>query len=1224
LSKLIKSAIIIRINIMSKLFKSKFFLGALIVTVLAIGGVTLKATPASADCSTGTTTLRLGSRGSAVMCLQQTLNAHGFTVSTTGAGSMGMESTYFGTKTKMAVMAMQASLDNGLAIDGIFGAHSRASLLGSPSGNFPPGCNSASGYSTTTGMPCSSLNANTFAPTGCTSASGFSPVTGGACYAVNSNVQTGPVSAMLASDNPAAGNIIQGQATADLLHIALSGTGTVTSMTFQRTGISTSSDLTNVYLYDGITRLSDGASVNTNGVIVFNGLNISVSGTKMISVKADISSTATTGSIGVTMTAYMVAGGSAQSVNIVGNQMYVVSAPSTMVSYTVGTVTPAACTSSCPTVNAGTTAYTFWSAPIQVNNHSAILKSAAFRYIGSAPYDALGNIKLYVNGTSIGTTTINAMGYAVFDFSAAPVTLNTGSSTIEVRADVQKGTNRTVQFTLQNASDLMITDPQLGVNIAATSGIPAPAATVTISAGSVTVSIDPAFQSLTNITGGSTNVTIAKFKVHAYGEDVKVQSLAMSVNMNLTGAASGTGMNNVTLYFNGSQVGSSQSFTGTGTVALTAFQLGSSMIIPAGIDSTLEVHADAQSSTSSNYTGGTVSVTLPAGTTNGQGQNSLTTIAVPAAAITSNSLTAQTGLMSLSASSSYLSQTMNPNTANAKIGSFILQNQSTSESVRVTSLQVGLTLPAATTFVLAGSTTNVTTTQTWVLNQTAALAGITAGNVLTLAANVGCTTVPVITVASVSGSTLTSVSTGQTASNLNTCTLGTAVVAVSPTVGPAALTNFSNLKTSEASGSGATPINPTATNNFSVDFTIAPGATKTIDIMADLGTANMGTVKSTLIITAQGSTSNVALCSPSITGGSVNGCNTSTALSGQTITLGSGSVNTPTVVTSSTTASQFVPGGTTTGVTDVTKATFNLTATNGSATISELKFKNTGTSGTLTAVRVGTHTAPTVTDIAYLTGLAIAVPNGGAGTNIDAFGSYAPVGPTGVTSGGTSVLQLCSVRYTIGGTTTTAGDTTCASPLLSSGTTMTLVGSSPTVTVAQPTGAVLAVGNIEAIDVTVKANAQGPITLNAFSITSSLSANTSTNSTFAISASNPIVVKDANNAVVTLAGASCGSTAANINCFFATSGGGIQVKLASGYLINAGEQQTFKVFLPVATIGTGTSINNMFSTPTDGSGLTTSNNYFSWTDTAGSASAAQTGTSNIYNFPTTFTSTVHN
>lgn len=148
----------------------KFLVGTFIVAAFA-----LVASSASADCSI-TTTLKVGSKGAEVSCLQAKVGA-------TADGS-------FGPMTKASVMAYQSN--HGLSADGVVGPLSRAILNGAVSGNFPAGCTSASGFSATTGLSCVSLSANTFAPPGCTNASGFSPITGGACYAVSS---TGPCSA---------------------------------------------------------------------------------------------------------------------------------------------------------------------------------------------------------------------------------------------------------------------------------------------------------------------------------------------------------------------------------------------------------------------------------------------------------------------------------------------------------------------------------------------------------------------------------------------------------------------------------------------------------------------------------------------------------------------------------------------------------------------------------------------------------------------------------------------------------------------------------------------------------------------------------------------------------------------------------------------------------------------------------------------------------------------
>ena len=67
-----------------------------------------------------------------------------------------------------------------------------------------------------------------------------------------------------------------------------------------------------------------------------------------------------------------------------------------------------------------------------------------------------------------------------------------------------------------------------------------------------------------------------------------------------------------------------------------------------------------------------------------------------------------------------------------------------------------------------------------------------------------------------------------------------------------------------------------------------------------------------------------------------------------------------------------------------------------------------------------------------------------------------------------------------------------------------------------------------------------------------------------------------------------------------------------GWGIQAGQTETFKVFLPVNNVTSGAFLSTVLATPSN----------FSWTDIAGGATTNQTGTL-IYNFPTN-SSTIHN
>jgi hypothetical protein len=1139
-----------------KLLKSKLLLGVLmVIAMFAVVTVTHAAI---------TSTLKLGSKGAQVTELQKDLGV------TPATG-------YFGTKTLAAVKAFQTA--HSLKADGVFGAMSRQALAGGTmSMTYPAGCTTASGFSPTTGAPCNGGTVTTTLPAGCTTASGFSPTTGMSCSSSNGGTvsQSGPITAMLSTDNPPAGYVIGGQATADLAHFTLTGSGTVNSITLQRTGISDQNTLTNVYLYNGNTRLTDGYSFNNTGTLTMNNLGLVVSGSMEIAVKADVYSLAanTASTIGVTLTG-LTAGTTASTVNIAGNMMYVgTGTPATVY------LNPAQQTVTASNVNAGTSGYTVWSNNIQVNTRTVLLKGANFRMVGSAPVGALANINLYIDGISAGNaatvSAINGSNYAMFDFSANPISLSTGSHTLDVRADVVSGSSYTVQVSLQQAADLVLFDSQLGINLAASVSSSVAfsssnAGTLTINAGSASVVVDPTFSAMTNITGGSTNAVVARYKIHGYGEDVKVSSLnvtpsftspvnatgtattaftpvvtitaagagymkvptvtfsgmtcsagtptqpvgtAVVSNGTVTGvtvttpgsctssgSATGTiavafgtaagtqdGLNNVTLYFNGSQIGSQMTWTGSGTVA---FNLGSQLIIPAATDSLLEVRADLQDNNSVNYTSGSVVITLPINTSNGQGQTSHTTLNFPSSSVATSGLSIQNGLLAVSQNGSYSTpNSANPNTAGVKLGSFTLQNQSSSEAVRVTSLVVGI----------GGSTP---------------------------------------------------------------------------------LTNLSNLRTSETSGSGANPVQPSASNTFSVDFTLDPGATKSIDILGDTSTGS-GNVITTLVVTAIGSTSHVSV--------SQNG--TGTAVTGQTVNLTAGTItNPPTLLSASATTSQFIASAN--GAANATKATYNFASTGGVSTINELKFGITNSSAT--SVSVNGVSAPFVGGVAYLTGLNLVVPNGQGGLNQDVLVSYPSVGTNGLASGTTSQLSLTYVKYQSGGSSQTFSPTVNAP-------TMVLVGSKPTITVSA-TSAKLSASNVEAIDVTVTADGAGNITLNSLPITVSLNA-----ATVSSSSTSNVLVYDSSNQ--NLPGAN--------TAFGATSGGTSTFTFTTPYVIQGGNSQTFKIYVTVAGV-TGTGVN--------GASMSTSlaaTSGFSWTDTAGSAGSPQTGTTYIPSYPNTTTSVVYN
>ncbi|MFA5651801.1 MAG: peptidoglycan-binding domain-containing protein [Candidatus Paceibacterota bacterium] len=614
---------------------------------------------------TFTRNLTLGSTGADVKALQQFLNANGAVVSTSGAGSIGSESTYFGTKTKVALAKYQAA--NGIApAVGYFGSITRARI------------SSVGGTAVVGGT--------TVIPTG-----------------------TGLVFS-LAPTSPSTGAIVAGQSIADLVEYTFENQTAapvvVTNVTLQRGGVSNDSALTNIYLYNGVNRLTDSASISS-GKITFNapaGLFTVPAMSKMtVAVKADIvSGTAYNGqTIIITLTNV------SASVPVAGS-LPLSGASQTISSATLSTVVVS---SSSPAANAALdpqTDYVMWQGTVKVGNNDAWMKAFSLRQVGSVSVGDLGNFRLYVDGIQVGATLLSydaSTGYLTFDLSASPVKLATGNRTVKLIGDVIGGSLKTFSFSLRQASDINIVDSQLNVNVLATAETPGAVAISfpltsgeqKVSTGSLTVTKVPSSPS-GNVTLASSNVSLGLFQLKAYGEPVKVESLKVSydgVNANFGG-----GLRNGALYANGAQIGSLATI---GSTTVTTFNLGSSLVVYPGTPVIVDVRADIVANSGTAIANGDAfTVSLIAGSSNATLQKSLGTANVPSSNVGANQITVAQGTLALTKVTGYANQSaIVPQTA-MKIGSYSMTAGNT-EGLNINTITVSL--------LGTGASSTATTTQ---------------------------------------------------------------------------------------------------------------------------------------------------------------------------------------------------------------------------------------------------------------------------------------------------------------------------------------------------------------------------------------------------------------------------------------------------------------------------------------------------------------------------------
>ena len=587
-------------------------------------------------CFQFTQNMKLGSSGAQVLELQKALNNQGFTISTTGVGSVGNETTYFGAKTKAAVIKYQAA--NNIINTGNVYALTRAALNAK--------CTPSSGNTGTT-----------------------TPSTSGAVSVSLSAVQPNNV-------------LVEKSSHAKLVDFTFSGTGIVTGVKLQRIGVSNNSSLVNVYLYDGNTRISDASSVLADGSVNFNfgtGL-FSVTGSKTISVYADIAASSSGQSVGVALTGYTVSGSPSAVVSGVNG-------PSLPIGSATIVGAEVAITASQSSADVGNQNVNVWSGTVNVLNHDAYLAGANFKMIGSAPTTALTNVKLYIDGVPVGNAVaVDAMGRIAV---SGMTSLKAGLHNINLRGDIADGAGRSFYLVLEQGSDLMVQDAQLagvysmptlvgGAQIFNLQGT-----TLSINScqsGCVILSADTSFSSAKATVGGS-NQTIGKFTLSSLGEPVKL----ISSKLDIVGAnASSTEyVSNISVYINGMAVTSG----GTNNLALgdkiNLTNLGGFVINP-GSPATIEVKADLKSTAGVNIAGQNLTAKLIDFTVQGQQSRNTATTSKDSNTVNAGGLSAD-----FSKNSAFSGSTIPSTQPNVKIGSYTLSTGS-AEGVTLTQIDLGL------------------------------------------------------------------------------------------------------------------------------------------------------------------------------------------------------------------------------------------------------------------------------------------------------------------------------------------------------------------------------------------------------------------------------------------------------------------------------------------------------------------------------------------------------
>lgn len=646
-----------------------------------------KAVQARQAVSSGTTStvsttfsrnLTVGSTGSDVTDLQKFLNGKGYTVSSSGPGSVGNESSYFGPATRAALAKYQAA--NGISpAVGYFGPVTRTKV------------NSATSGTTTT----------------------TTTTTGGTTTTVTVPSGTGLV--VSSPEQPAAGLAPENAARVPFTKFTLTAGSSdvvVNNLTIERTGLAADA------AFDGVILLGeDGVQIGVSKT--FNSNHQATLG-EAFTVKAGTSKT-------YTIAGNMVADNDARAGQVASVDLLAVNTSATVSgslpirgaghtinsTLAIGSVTnergpldPNAAANK----NVGITGYTFSSVRVTDGSAEDIrIHSIRWNQASSVGASDLANVKTVVDGTEYATTLSADGKFYTSTFGSGIVILKGLNKEISVKGDIIGGSGRTIAFNIEKTTDIYITGetykygitpPTSGTGF--TSGtIWYAGKTVTVDTGSLTVEKATSVAA-TNIAVTLSNQVLGGFTVETKGEPITVASSKFVFATTGTATAGGNAqITNVTLVDeNGTVVAGPADVGHTGTLTL-----GDTVLYPVG-KKTYSLKGKVGSGFGSN---GTIIVTTTPGSGTTENWSTITgqvtgkTISgssITSSQVTMSTMTVKVAALAISVSSSPSAQTIVAGSNQFTFANIQLSAIDSGEDVTMNAIPLDYELVSGTTDVL--------------------------------------------------------------------------------------------------------------------------------------------------------------------------------------------------------------------------------------------------------------------------------------------------------------------------------------------------------------------------------------------------------------------------------------------------------------------------------------------------------------------------------------------
>ncbi len=358
-------------------------------------------------------------------------------------------------------------------------------------------------------------------------------------YTLGSDITSGSTtpttgfSVALASDSPAAVSIPKSADHVAFAKFTFTGTATINTLTITRGGVGSTSDFSNVYLYDGDTRLVNGRTVNSStNQATFTSLNLAVSGSRTITVMADVAGTAgnqnyfqISAATDVSATATL-----SGTFPVRGNTM-------SLAGSQAGTITIAK-TGSIANPYVGSSQAEVSRFTLAGATEDMTVKTITLYNAGSVTTSALTNLTLKINSTTVATGTgFDTNGRAVLTFTNGGYLLVKGSTmTANLYADVAGKPADTVILYVDADADVYAVGSTYGYGavVTRTMQTTATAHSLTLQGGQMTI----AFNGPTSKTVGTNtdNTTLLDFNMTAASE-VEVRQMQFYICFKTVGGS---------------------------------------------------------------------------------------------------------------------------------------------------------------------------------------------------------------------------------------------------------------------------------------------------------------------------------------------------------------------------------------------------------------------------------------------------------------------------------------------------------------------------------------------------------------------------------------------------------------------------------------------------------------------------------------------------------------